>query len=101
MRTVVSNTFLAVLALIASTGIAPADEVKLISVGGVKLGLDPIIADFTKQTGHKVTYTAGAPAMVSQKLAAGEAFDVVVQSAPAIAELAQINGLNPQTRQPG
>src|ERR1700688_3713799 len=101
MRTVVSSTCLAALALIASVGIAAADEVKLISVGGVKLGLDPIIAEFSKQTGHKVTYTAGSPAMVSQKLAAGEAFDVVVQSVPAMAELAKINGLKAETRQPG
>jgi molybdate transport system substrate-binding protein len=100
MRTVVSNIGLAVLALIASVGIAAADEVKLISVGGVKLGLDPIIADFAKQTGNKVTYTAGSPAMVSQKLAAGEAFDVVVQSGAAMAELAAINGLKPETRKP-
>lgn len=100
MRTVVSNTLLAALVLIASAGIAAADEVKLISVGGVKLGLDPIIAEFTKQTGHKVTYTAGSPAMVSQKLAAGEPFDVVVQSAPAMAELAKANGLKPDTRKP-
>jgi molybdate transport system substrate-binding protein len=100
MRTVVSNTFLAALALIGSAGIAAADEVKLISVGGVKLGLDPIIAEFSKQTGHHVTYTAGSPAMVSQKLAAGEAFDVVVQSVPAMAELAKINGLKPETRKP-
>jgi molybdate transport system substrate-binding protein len=99
MRTV-SNTCLAALALIASAGIAAADEVKLISVGGVKLALDPIIADFTKQTGHTVTYTVGSPAMVSQKLAAGEAFDVAVQSGPAMAELAKINGLMPETRKP-
>ena len=72
----------------------------MISVGGVKLGLDPIIADFTKQTGHQVTYFAGSPAMVSQKLAAGEPFDVVVQSAPAMAELAKLNGLKPETRKP-
>jgi molybdate transport system substrate-binding protein len=95
---IVSSTCLAALALIASAGIAAADEVKLISVGGVKLGLDPIIADFTKQTGHKVTYTASSPAMVSQKLAAGEAFDVVVQSVPAMDELAKANGLKPETR---
>jgi molybdate transport system substrate-binding protein len=98
MRTVVSKTCLAAFALLASAGIAAADEVKLISVGGVKLGLDPIIAEFTKQTGNQVTYFAGSPAAVSQKLAAGEAFDVVVQSAPAMAELAKNNGLKPETR---
>ena len=100
MRTIVSNTCLAALALVASAGIAAADEVKLISVGGVKLALDPIIADFSKQTGHKVSYVSTSPAMVTQKLAAGEAFDVVVQSAPAMAELAKNNGLKPETRKP-
>src|SRR5580658_3194066 len=99
-KTFVTKSCLAALALVASAGIAAADEVKLISVGGVKLGLDPIIAEFSKQTGHKVTYTAGSPAMVSQKLAAGEPFDVVVQSVPAMAELAKINGLKPETRKP-
>src|SRR5215469_3803177 len=100
MRIVVSKMCLTALALIASAGIAASEEIKLISVGGVKLALDPIIADFTNQTGHKVTYTSTSPAMVTQKLAAGEAFDVVVQSAPAMAELAKNNGLQPETRKP-
>jgi molybdate transport system substrate-binding protein len=95
---IVSKTCLAALALAASAGIATADEIKLISVGGVKLGLDPIIAEFQKQTGNKVTYTATSPAMVTQKLAAGEAFDVVVQSVPAMAELAKANGIKADTR---
>ncbi|HLH99104.1 MAG TPA: substrate-binding domain-containing protein [Xanthobacteraceae bacterium] len=98
MRIIVSKICIAALALAASAGIATAAEVKLISVGGVKLGLDPIIADFMKQTGNKVTYTATSPAMVTQKLAAGEAFDVVVQSAPAMAELAKASGIKPETR---
>src|SRR5215472_19149573 len=99
-KSCLAKSCLAALAVIASAGIAAADEIKLISVGGVKLALDPIIADFSKQTGHKVNYTATSPAMVSQKLAAGEAFDVVVQSAPAMAELAKNNGLQPETRKP-
>jgi molybdate transport system substrate-binding protein len=95
---VISKTCLAAAALVAFAGIASAEEIKLISVGGVKLALDPIIADFIKQTGNKVTYTSTSPAMVTQKLAAGEAFDVVVQSTPAMAELAKGNGIKPETR---
>lgn len=100
MLSIVHKTSLAALALLAAAGLAGADEVRLISVGGVKGALDPIIADFTKATGHTVKYTVGSPAVVSQKLAAGEAFDVVVQSAPAMADLAKINGLKPETRIP-
>ena len=49
-------------------------------------------------TGHTVKYTVGSPLIVSQKLAAGEAFDVMVQSAPAMADLAKLNGLKGDTR---
>jgi molybdate transport system substrate-binding protein len=100
MPTLMHKTCLAALALAASAGIAAADEIKLISVGGVKTALDPIIADFTKETGHTVKYTVGSPAAVMQKLAAGEAFDVVVQSAPAMAELARAAGIKLETRMP-
>ena len=84
------------LATIASIGISAADEVKLISIGGVKLALDPIVADFTKTTGHTVKYTVGSPAAVSQKLAAGEALDVAVLSVPAMDDLAKLNALRPE-----
>jgi ABC-type molybdate transport system substrate-binding protein len=59
------------LLLITSAGIATAAEVRLISVGGVKGALDPIIAEFSKASGHTVKYTVGSPLVVSQKLAAG------------------------------
>jgi molybdate transport system substrate-binding protein len=100
MRMIVHKACLAALALLASAGVTAADEIRLISVGGVKGALDPIIADFTKATGHTVKYSVGSPLAVSQKLAAGEAFDVVVQSAPAMADLAKASGLEPETRVP-
>jgi molybdate transport system substrate-binding protein len=98
MGTLVHKACFTALALLSSIGIAAADEVRLISVGGVKGALDPITVDFTKATGHTVRYTVGSPLIVSQKLAAGEAFDVVVQSAPAMADLAKLNGLKGDTR---
>jgi molybdate transport system substrate-binding protein len=100
MRTIRNKTGLAALALVVSLGAADAAEVRLISVGGVKGALDPIIADFSKATGHTVKYTVGAPAAVSQKVAASGDFDVVVQSAPAMNDLAAKNGLKPETRVP-
>jgi molybdate transport system substrate-binding protein len=100
MRAIHSKACLATLATLASIGIAAADEVRVISVGGVRGALDPIFAEFMKATGHKVTYTVGSPAIVSKRLAAGEAFDVVVQSAPAMADFAKLNGLRGETRKP-
>jgi molybdate transport system substrate-binding protein len=100
MRTTTYKACLAALALIATAGIASAAEVRLTNVGGVKGALDPIIAEFSKASGHTVKYTVGSPLVVSQKLAAGEGFDVVVQSAPAMAALAKLAGLKPDSRVP-
>jgi molybdate transport system substrate-binding protein len=98
MRAFVTTTAIAALALAACAGIAAAEEVTLISVGGVKTALDPIIADFQKATGNTVKFTVGSPLAVSKKLADGEAFDVVVQSVPAMDDLAKLHGLKPETR---
>ena len=100
MRPILHTGCLAAIALAASFTFAAADEIRLISVGGVKDALDPIIAEFSKATGHKVIYTVGSPLIVSKRLASGEAFDVVVQSTPAMADLAKLNGLKPETRVP-
>src|SRR5437588_7938274 len=96
MRKLLQTTCCAVLATLCAD-FASAAEIKLISVGGVKSSLDRIIADYQKETGNEVKYTAGAPAAVSQR-AASEAFDVVVQSKPAMDDLAKAGGLKPETR---
>jgi molybdate transport system substrate-binding protein len=100
MHITVRKTCFAALTVFALSQPAAADEVKLISVGGVKGALDLIIADYTKETGHTVKYAVGSPLIVSQKLAAGEAVDVVVQSAPAMNDYAKLDGLKAETRAP-
>jgi hypothetical protein len=67
MRITTYGACLVGLALIARAGIASAAELRLISVGGVKGALDPIIAEFSKASGHTIRYTVGSPLVVSQK----------------------------------
>src|SRR6516162_125634 len=61
MRTNCCKALFAVSALLLSAGIAGAEEVTLISVGGVKVALDKIVADYTKATSNQVKYTVGSP----------------------------------------
>ena len=98
MRTNCCKALVAVSALLLSVGIAGAAEVTLISVGGVKVALDKIVADYTKATSNQVKYTVGSPLIVSKKLADGEAFDVVVQSVPAMDDYAKLGGVKADTR---
>jgi molybdate transport system substrate-binding protein len=97
MRTMVHRLSHCALALLLSTGMASAAEVRLLAVGGVKGALDKIIADYTKETGNEVKFTVGSPPIVAQKLAA-EPFDVVVQSAPAMDDAAKNGALKADTR---
>jgi molybdate transport system substrate-binding protein len=99
MRTMVHRLSHCALALLLSTGMASAAEVRLLAVGGVKGALDKIIADYTKETGNEVKFTVGSPPIVAQKLAA-EPFDVVVQSAPAMDDAAKNGALKADTRVP-
>src|SRR5262249_57390521 len=85
-------------ALLLSAGIAGAAEVAVIGVGGVKVALDKIVAAYTKATSNQVNSTVGSPLMVSKNLADGEAFDVVVQSVPAMDDYAKLGGVKADTR---
>ena len=98
MRTNCCKALVAVSALLLSAGIVGAAEATLISVGGVKVALDKIVADYTKATSNQVKYTVGSPLIVSKKLADGEAFDVVVQSVPAMDDYAKLGGVKADTR---
>jgi molybdate transport system substrate-binding protein len=88
----------ALAAVMLSASMAAAAEVKLISVGGVKGALDKIVADYSKASGNTVNYTVGSPLAISQKLAAGEVYDVVVEAAPAMDDYAKLGGLKDGTR---
>ena len=94
----IRELFVAATAVLLSLSGAAAAEVTLISVGGVKVALDKIVADYQKESGNTVKYTVGSPLAVSQKLAAGEVFDVVVQSAPAMDDYAKLGGIKPDSR---
>jgi molybdate transport system substrate-binding protein len=98
MRVAHWTTIAALSALLLLVRTADAAEVTLFSVGGVKQALDKIVADYTKETGNKVKYVVGSPLSVSKRLADGEIFDVVVQSAPAMDDYAKLGGVNVDTR---
>jgi len=97
MRAVVQKMSYCAVALLLSGGMASAAEVRLLAVGGVKVALDKIIDDYTKETGNTVKFTVGSPPMVAQKLVS-EPFDVVVQSAPAMEDAAKAGAVKADTR---
>src|SRR6185295_3519125 len=89
--------------LIASTlmsfaGMAQAAEIRVLTVRAPEQALRALAADFAKESGHQVVFTAGSPAAVLQKIKANEVHDAVIVSEPAMDQLDRQGIVNPESR---
>ena len=85
------------LTLIASSTLATAAEVRVLSVGSTQIAAKAIAAEFEKQTGHKVTFTIRPPFDIDKELAA-KTFDAVILSVPAMDNHDEAGDLAPMSR---
>ena len=84
--------------LVSLAGMAAAADIRLLSVGAVQNAVRSLAADFSKETGHKIVFTVGSPAVVAQKIKDGEIFDAVIVSEPAMDRLDKEGIVNPESR---
>ncbi len=66
-----------------------SSTLKVLSAGAVKYVVTGLAPQFTRSTGQAVDFTFGTIAGVRQRLKDGETADVIIGTAPAIAEMAQ------------
>jgi molybdate transport system substrate-binding protein len=85
-------------ALVLLAGMAAAADIRVLSVGAVQNAVRPLAAEFGKETGHRIVFTVGSPAVVAQKLKDGETFDAVIVSEPAMDRLDNEGIVNPESR---
>ena len=93
-----SRTVSIAAALVSLAGMAAAADVRVLSVGAVQNAVRPLAAEFSKETGHKIVFTVGSPAVVMQTLKDGETFDAVIVSEPAMDRLDKEGVVNPESR---
>ncbi len=72
------RALLAVLVLIAGSAAVRADSIKLLTTGAFKPAAQDIVASFERQSGHRVTVVNDTAGALSQRVARGEKFDVLV-----------------------
>jgi molybdate transport system substrate-binding protein len=87
------------LALLCSTTIVNAAEVKLLTAGALQVAMRGLAEDFAKQTGNHVTVTPTNPANVEKELASG-GYDIIAAALPTMAELDESGRLQTGTRNP-
>ena len=86
-------------ALMLSASVARAADIRVLSVGSVQIAAKALAADFTKETGNKVTLTIVTPSDIPQKLASGQ-YDMIICSIPAMEVLDKAAALRPGSRSP-
>ena len=65
-------------AVVLTASPAHAAEIKALSAGAVRSIVTDLAESYQRETGNTVTFTFGTAGMIRQKLAAGEAADVVI-----------------------
>jgi molybdate transport system substrate-binding protein len=84
--------------LLSSTGMARADEVRVLCMGAVEVAVRNLAADFARDSGHQVQFTFASPAAVMQKIQANEVHDAVIVSELAMDRLDKEGVVNPESR---
>jgi molybdate transport system substrate-binding protein len=77
---------------------ASAAELKVISAGAVRSVVGGMIDDYSKQTGIKFSFTTGPTGLLRDTIAKGAPADLIIASAPLMAELEQTGKITPGSR---
>jgi molybdate transport system substrate-binding protein len=77
-----------------------AAEIKVVNANALTIAMKEIAADFTRETGHQVTFTGVSPGQVDQRIKAGEAYDIVINAAAAMEAYDKDGRLRTGTRRP-
>jgi len=91
------RTVLMAATLMLLSDMAVAD-IRVLSVGAVQNAVRALAAQHEKDSGQRVVLTVGSPAVVLQKIKAGEIFDALIASEGAMDELDRDGIVNPESR---
>ena len=88
------------LTLLVSSLVSPANaaDLKVISAGAVRAIIAGMIEDYSKQTGHKFDFTTGSTGQLRKVIASGQHADLIITSAPLMAEIEKTGKLMPGSR---
>ena len=77
-----------------------AAEIKVLNANALTIAMKEIAADFTKETGHQVSFVGVSPGLVEQRIKAGEVYDLVITAAESAAAFEKDGKWRAGTRRP-
>jgi molybdate transport system substrate-binding protein len=72
--------FIGAIVLLAPLTTASAAEIKVVNANALTIAMTEIAANFTKETGHQVSFVGVSPGLVDQRIKAGEVYDLVINA---------------------
>ncbi len=91
-------TILVAAAAVLFAAPSAAAELKVISAGAVRGLIAQIIEDYSRQTGQKFDFTIGTTGQLRNIIASGQPADLIIVSAPLMAELEKTGKFLPNSR---
>jgi molybdate transport system substrate-binding protein len=86
--------------LLLTCGLAAADEIKVLNANALTIAMKELAADFSKETGHQVSFVGVSPGQVEQRIKAGEVYDLVITASASAADFEREGKFRPGTRRP-
>jgi molybdate transport system substrate-binding protein len=77
-----------------------AAEIKVLNANALTIAMKEIAADFTKETGHQVSFVGVSPGLVEQRIKAGEVYDLVITATESAAAFERDGKWRAGTRRP-
>jgi len=100
MRHVVRLAMLIAVSLLAPIGAASSGEIKIVNANALTIAMREIAANFTKESGHQVSFTGVSPSLVDQRVRAGEVYDIIINAAASMAAYETEGRLRADSRRP-
>src|SRR5712691_9511126 len=91
---------IAAMFLLAPVTSGAAAEIKVVNANALTIAMKELAADFTKETGHTVSFVGVSPGQVDGRIKAGEVYDIVINAAPSIEAYEKEGRLRAGTRRP-
>ena len=88
---------LAMALITASVGTSSAEEIRVLSVGSLAAGLASIGEQYRAEAGHDVVVEVGTAPVITQRLAAGDTFDILITTAAIVEQAADDGQVNLST----
>jgi molybdate transport system substrate-binding protein len=88
------------LIVLAPLTTAGAAEIKVINANALTVAMKELAADFSKETGHQVSFVGLTPGIVDQRIKAGEMYDLVINATASVEAFEKEGRWRAGTRRP-